>query len=117
MKALPEWTLFEEQFLKTFEEQLKAISKICSDRSYREVLLQKTFHGAPPEVRHQLHKFTMAPVDWRWEHLEEVLHDETALYPELQARFDSKHFSSSDGSLCSTIQRGLVDEFHPYLAQ
>ena len=96
---------------------MKAISKICSDRSYREVLLEKTFHGAPPEVRHQLHKFTMAPVDWRWEHLEEVLHDETALYPELQPRFGSKHFSSSDGLLCSTVQRGLVDELHPYLAQ
>ena len=52
---------------------LSAFVKILGDASYKGRLLENSFAGAPASIRRLLHAFAGTIVDWRWEHLEELL--------------------------------------------
>ena len=68
-------------------------------------LLATSFKDAPREVRQKVHSFPGKHLDWRWEHLEEVLEQFIDIYPTFVSHFNSLDFQD-ESSLCKKVKSG-----------
>jgi len=103
LKKLPEWP--------RYERQLKAICKMLGEKSYKQMVLETMFDGAPPLVRHLIHAFDGQRVDWRWEHLEHAVILELEIYDEFQFRCVVDVFAT-DTAINEQVAEALSDDFH-----
>ena len=60
--AEPDW--------KEFELGFKSCCKVLGEPSYKEIVLNKCYVGAPAMDRRAVHQFNAEHVDWRWEYVE-----------------------------------------------
>ena len=83
---------------KEYLTLLAAFVKILGDASYKERLLEKSFAAAPASTRRLLHAFAGTIVDWRWEHLEELLEQVIDLIEPMRTYFRPEDAPSGDAS-------------------
>ena len=61
------------EYWKEYLDELKALSKIIGDASYKEVVLQTMYEDAPAADRRRIHEYRRQHLEWRWEELYEVV--------------------------------------------
>jgi hypothetical protein len=98
------------------EKQLKAMAKLVGDHSYKERLLEKGMQTATREERYTIHAYEGHILDWRWEHLEEVLAQMVFVIPILVTYFKADLFTE-EGSLIKTVMEALACGFLPLFCE
>jgi hypothetical protein len=107
LKKVDEW--------QTYEDGLRAACKVAGEPSRKEILLDVIFADSPRDVRHRVHRFSAAVVDWRWETLEEVLEQFVDLHNDMGAKRDEIRTAFKDeGKLCTRLTKFLGTEFNSF---
>ena len=95
-----------------FEKQLSAISRVCKDKSYSEVILVKMMKSASPEERGLLRRMDDL-LDWRWDSLARVLRVWVPLYPTFKKYWNPAVFGGESSSVTiRAVTETLADEHH-----
>ena len=95
-----------------FEKQLNAITRVCKDKSYSEVILAKMMKNASPEERGCLHRMDNL-LDWRWDSLARVLRVWVPLYPVFKKYWNPAVFGGESSSVTiQSVTDTLADEQH-----
>lgn len=93
---------------------LKAMTTILGTKSWKSMLLEKCFSAAGKATRELIQKHRAAHVDWRWEHLEEVMSSIVDVYQPMKTFFKPGAFQD-EGGLIPKISKALALEwFAPF---
>ena len=109
VKQIPEW--------QKFERQLSAVTRICKERSWQEVIKFKMMRRASAAEKSHLQLMDQL-LDWRWDSLARVLQQWLPLYPILKKYWDPSLFSGDSGSsnAAKTVTETFADDLHYDLA-
>ena len=102
-KACPRWD--------HFERELGAISKLLTNRSFREVVLYRMMSGATAEEKRSVQGYHGELLSWRWESLHLTLRHYVHVRPIL-AKFWDRELLSSEAALCDAVSAALCEPFH-----
>lgn len=94
---------------KGVEKQLEAFVKICSEKAYKERVIEKRFQHATRELQRMFHRRYGRIIDWRSEHLEDGLEEVPPLYEPFQRWFMPGEFMEA-GTFIQDIERMLASE-------
>ena len=102
-KSCPRWD--------QVEKQVSAVSKLLTNRSFREVVLSKMMAEAPWQDKKLVQGYHGELLSWRWESLHQTLKHYLNVRPVLSKYWDREQLSS-EASLCDAVDGALKDPFH-----
>ena len=97
-----------------FQKQLRAICKLCGEKSYQEVVANQMLRAAGASALdiQTLCAFNAKHLDWRWETLETVLAQWSPLRPVLQQYFKADMLEATDSGLALLVSQALQSPWH-----
>ena len=101
---IPEW--------KEMEKQLQAACRVVAEPSTQSLLLDKLFQGASFEEKAAVLGFKTKLLSWRWQSLQQVVHEWAAVYPFLQRRWDTSIFPDSSSQYVQQVSAALASSWH-----
>ena len=102
-KGCPRW--------EHFEKQLSAVSKLLTNRSFREVVLHRMMSEATRAEKKTVQGYHGELLSWRWESLHLTLRHYAHVRPIL-AKYWDRELLASEASLCDAVSSALSDPFH-----
>ena len=102
-KGCPRWD--------TVEKQVSAVSRLLTNRSYKEIVVSVMMKHASPEHRRIVQRYHGELLSWRWESLHVTLKNYLEVRPILLEHWD-RSLLSSDAALCDMVDAALKDPFH-----
>ena len=97
-----------------FQKQLRAICKLCGEKSYQEVVANQMLRAAGASALdiQMLCAFNAKHLDWHWETLETVLAQWSPLRPVLQQYFKADMLEATDSGLALLVSQALQSPWH-----
>ena len=102
-KACPRWDVVEKQ--------VSAVSKLLTNRSYREIVVSVMMKHATAQQKRTVQGYHGELLSWRWESLHVTLQHYLEVRPVLLQYWD-RELLSSEAALCDTVDAALQDPFH-----
>ena len=102
-KACPRWDVVEKQ--------VSAVSKLLTDRSYREIVVSVMMKHATAQQKRTVQGYHGQLLSWRWESLHVTLKHYLEVRPILLLYWN-RELLSSEAALCDTVDAALQDPFH-----
>ncbi|CAE7254330.1 rsgI2 [Symbiodinium natans] len=102
-KSCPRWD--------QVEKEVSAVSKLLTNRSFREVVLSRMMQEATAQEKKVVQGYHGELLSWRWESLHETLKHYLEVRPLLSKYWD-RGLLSSEAALCDLVSSALQDPFH-----
>lgn len=97
---------------KRMEQQLQAACHVVSEPHSQSLILDKLFKEASASDRATVEAFTAKLLNWRWQSLQEVVHQWFAVYPLIKDRWDPAVFPDESSKYVQLVTEALGSSWH-----